>query len=100
MESQGTLRYSPKLLGDKSSKRWWLVVDCDPNIGAYYRDLYALHHYKCRVLNRPAWREHITVVRDEVPPHKHLWEKYDGEIIIFTNMISVLKPTATTGGSR
>lgn len=83
MESQGTLRYSPKLLGDKSSERWWLVVDCDPSIGAYYRDLYALYHYKCRVLYRPAWREHITVVRDEIPPNKHLWEKYDGEIVTF-----------------
>jgi hypothetical protein len=79
----GTLRYSPKLLGKKQSSKWWVVLDCDPAIGKYYRHLYKLKYHYCKSLLRPAWKEHITVVRDEEPPKKHLWEKYAGEEIGF-----------------
>ena len=82
-ESIGVLRYSPKLIGDRPSSKWWAVLDCDPAIGKYYRDLYWLDHYKCQTLQRPAWKEHITVIRDEEPPHKQFWERYDGEVIKF-----------------
>jgi len=60
-------------------------VDCDPEIGRYYRHLYSLAHNKCRNLLRPSWREHISVIRDEEPPEnkKHLWKKYDGQVVIF-----------------
>ena len=80
MKSQGTLRYSPKLLGDKPSAKWWLVLDCDENIGNLYRCLFHLDTHRVHRLNRPAWETHITVVRDEEPPDhaKHLWERYAG----------------------
>jgi len=81
--SVGTLRYSPKLLGNRESEKWWLVLDCDPNIGKYYRTLYHLDHHGCRTLMRPAWQEHITVIRNEEPPDKTLWEAYTGEVIEF-----------------
>jgi hypothetical protein len=32
---------------------------------------------------RPAWEEHISVVRDEEPPNKEFWEKYAGQEIEF-----------------
>jgi hypothetical protein len=75
--NKGTIRYSPKLLGASSSK-WWVVIDCDPELGRYYRHLFHLDSYRCNKLQRPAWECHITVVRDEEPPNKLLWEKYDG----------------------
>lgn len=81
--STGVLRYSPKLLGDKSSSKWWLVVDCDVSIGKYYRHLYKLHTHRCRKLQSPAWKEHITVIRDEEPSYKEFWGKYAGEIVEF-----------------
>lgn len=87
VKSVGKLRYSPQLLGaDSVSESWWLVVDCDPDIGAYYRALYRLQHHDCRKLLRPAWREHISVIRNEEPPEdrKYLWKKYDGQQVEFT----------------
>lgn len=79
----GILRYSPKLLGDKSSSKWWLVIDCDPEFGKYYRNLFYLMTNRCYKLQRPAWECHITVIRDEEPPNKELWEKYNGQEIDF-----------------
>jgi hypothetical protein len=75
----GILRYSPKLLGNKSSSKWWLVIDCDPDLGKYYRQLFHLMTYRCYKLQRPAWECHITVIRDEEPRNNELWEKYNGE---------------------
>lgn len=83
LESKGTLRYSPKLLGDRASDKWWLVVDCDPEIGKYYRHLFGSYNYHVRKLSKPAWKEHITVVRDEEPKNKHFWENWDQCEIIF-----------------
>ena len=80
--STGTLRYSPKLLGASSSK-WWIILDCSPEIGEYYRHLYFLHTHKTERLLRPAWKEHISVVADEEPPNKEPWEKHTGEVVKF-----------------
>lgn len=79
----GVLRYSPKLLGTKSSSKWWLVLDCDPELGKYYRNLFHLTTYRCYKLQRPAWECHITVIRDEEPSNKELWEKYNGKEVEF-----------------
>ena len=82
MESSGILRYSPKLLGNASSK-WWIVLDCDPEIGEYYRHLFFLNSHKIEKLQRPAWKEHISVVSNEEPLDKTQWEKHSGEIVTF-----------------
>lgn len=79
--STGTLRYSPKLIGDQpQSPNWWLVLDCDPEIGKYFRHLYLLDHYRCKTLRRPAWDSHITVIRNEEPDDKHkpMWNRFAG----------------------
>ena len=82
MKSIGTLRYSPKLLGNRSEK-WWLVVDCDLSIVNYFRHLYYLSHWKAREVIKPAWDSHITVIRNEEPPIKDHWEKYNGVSVEF-----------------
>lgn len=88
MRSAGTLRYSPRLLGDKHPEKpkWWLILDCDQEVGRYYRELYFIAHCRGDKLIRPAFREHITVVRDEEPPDdkKPLWWKYNREVVEFT----------------
>lgn len=83
-KSTGKLRYSVKR--ESSDQNWWVVLDCDPSIGTYYRHLYKLHHNHCRKLQRPFWGAHITVLRNEEPgdQYKPLWGKYAGEEIIFT----------------
>ena len=81
--SKGVLRYSPKSAGHKSSK-WWVVLDCDPEIGTYYRHLFHIYFHKCQRLMRPAWKEHVTIVRDEEPSNKALWEAHSGDVLDFT----------------
>lgn len=79
--STGTLRYSPKLIGDQpQSPNWWLIVSADSQIGKYFRHLYLLDHYRCKTLRKPAWDAHVTVIRNEEPldENKYLWEKYAG----------------------
>lgn len=91
--SIGKIRYSPKLAGNTSEK-WWVVVDCQKDIGNYYRYLYSHYFYKCKTIQRPAWDEHISVVRNEEPPNKNLWNKYEGCEIQFT-----YQPNIETDGS-
>jgi hypothetical protein len=81
--STGTLRYSPKR--EKSDQHWWLILDCDPALGQYYRHLYHQAHHQCRKLARPFWGPHITIVRNEEPDdaYKHLWDAYAGEELEF-----------------
>ena len=83
MKSVGILRYSPKLLGDRASEKWWLVLDCDESLGAYYRHLYWLAHFRTERLVRPAWREHVTVIRNEEPVNRGVWERHTGKAIEF-----------------
>lgn len=89
VNATGTLRYSVKR--EDSDQNWWVVVDCDPNIGQYYRHLYHLNHHRCRKLVRPFWEAHITVCRNEEPPetHKHLWGKHEGDEIEFQYRLGV-----------
>lgn len=60
-------------------------MDCDPEIGRYYRHLYQRDTYNCHKLSRPFWGAHVTLVRNEEPDveHKHLWDAYAGEAIEF-----------------
>ena len=94
-ESYGTLRYSPKLAGNRND-RWWLVLDCEREIGRYYRKLFELYQYRCSKLQIPAWEEHITVIRDEEPPNKDLWEKYEGQKFSFFCLIPPATNYVTT----
>jgi len=83
MQSTGIIRYSPDLLGNHEGHNWWIVLDCDPGIGKYYRWLYHINSFRTNKLSRPAWKEHITVVRDETPLHKEYWERYENEVVEF-----------------
>ena len=85
IKSSGIFRYSPQLLGEGCSVNWWLVIDADPGIGQLYRALYKLQAFNCDQLLRPAWAEHVSVIRNEEPldHKKNLWKKYDGESIEF-----------------
>jgi hypothetical protein len=90
LKSVGILRYSPKLNGslerrDGGSTKWWLVIDVDPDLGRYCRQLYHLSTYRSEKINRPVWEAHISVVRDEEPlgEYKPLWERHNGDEIEF-----------------
>lgn len=81
--STGTIRYSPKK--EEGHRNWWVILDCDPALGKYYRHLYHRGHHGCRKLAQPFWGPHITILRNEEPDDafKHLWGKYTGESVEF-----------------
>jgi len=61
-----------------------MVLDCSTEeIGRFYRHLYWLEHNKGHKLAKPYWGSHVTVVRNEEPPNRHLWWNYGGERISF-----------------
>jgi hypothetical protein len=45
--------------------------------------MYNWHFRAHAQLIRPAWSEHITVVRNEEPPNKLMWDLITSEIITF-----------------
>ena len=86
----GRLRYRPTNNGkiirrDGGTTKWWLVIDCDPNIGMYYRELYRIDNYSVRTIQRPAWDAHISVIANEKPDDKFMtaWRKHEGKRIQF-----------------
>jgi hypothetical protein len=87
-KSVGKLRYSPTINGtlnrrDGGTNKWWLVIDVDPEIGIYYRNLFKMSTYGVKTLQRPAWDAHISVVSNEIPPNKENWMKYNDMEIEF-----------------
>jgi hypothetical protein len=60
-----------------------MVIDCDPEIGVYYRHLFWLAQNKCQTLIRPTWKEHISVIRNEEPPKNYLWSTYGNYPVSF-----------------
>lgn len=56
-----------------------LIVRVDQDLADYYRRL--IPPYKN--VRRQRYPAHISVVRNEVPPHQALWGKYEGQPITF-----------------
>lgn len=86
-KSHGVLRYSPTTTDGKNrasshgDPKWWVILDCCPELIAYYRSLVLkLHGIK---LQKPLWGPHISVVRGDNPPNKEVWAKHTGKVIEF-----------------
>jgi hypothetical protein len=80
-KSTGKIKYSPKT--HKIDDKWWVVLDCQVDIGKYYRNLYELSTFKTEKLKVPSWKEHITIVRNEKPVNEEVWRVYNDRIIEF-----------------
>lgn len=108
MKSFGYLRYDPKHRATKF-KPWWLLLQCDDGLTAYYRDWiqreyshdipshqwlekaaidpkvnvsWPITQHGVRV-TRSAWGSHVSVVRGERPTDERLWKKYNRKKIWF-----------------
>lgn len=75
-KSSGKIRYS-------TTQKYWVMLDADPAIGSYYRNLFNSHHFNCKLINKPSWAEHITVVRNEKPLYKAAWSFYNKMVVEF-----------------
>jgi len=89
LTATGTLRYSPALgkaghaRRDGGSTQWWLIVECDPELGRYLRHQFLLGHRRTRRLQGPLWGAHISAIRGERPPLQALWKRWDGATVEF-----------------
>lgn len=87
IKGSGQLIYNPERPGIRKSRQndeFFLVVNVDPEIVAYYR--WWVYRRFMLQLQHTAWHPHVTVLdgRRYVTPEKQkLWEKYAGEIIHF-----------------
>jgi hypothetical protein len=78
------LRYSPTLRDGTTTRRdggtteWWLILDCDPELGRLLRHLFAVGVYRTRKAQPPLWGPHVSVVRGEEPADKSHWKKHAG----------------------
>ncbi len=88
--STGYYRFAPalnkegnKIRRDGSTTDWWLIIECDREIGRYYRHLYEESRHHAVQTREPLWGTHISVVRGEEPPYKNLWANCEGETVEF-----------------
>jgi hypothetical protein len=89
MQATGTFRYSPEIRKgslerrDGGNTRWWLIIDCDPEMGRFLRHLYTVATYQTRTIQAPLWGTHICVVRGEEPPNAAEWGRLAGTEVQF-----------------
>jgi hypothetical protein len=88
--STGIFRYSPPLNSkgkvirrDGKTTKWWLIIECDPELGRYLRYQFRIKTYATKPVQAPLWGTHISVIRNEEPGIKANWEKLQTQEIEF-----------------
>lgn len=73
IQSVGTLNYFSS---------WWIILECDHELGRYLRHLFFLAQHRCLKLGKPSRSELVTSqeYNERFPP---LWNKYQNEEISF-----------------
>lgn len=61
----------------------WIILQCDSNIGKYYRNLYSLEYFYKPKIQKPLWDAHITIVRNECTINETFRNKYNQIAIKF-----------------
>jgi hypothetical protein len=89
-KSTGIFRYSPPLNScgnlirrDGQSTKWWLIIECDPELGRYLRYQFQIKTYYTQSVQSPLWGTHISVIRNEEPPIKTHWESLQAQEVEF-----------------
>lgn len=80
----GTVRYNPTIRGDSTTRRdggsteWWVILDCDPELGRLLRHFYQQSRFRTVNPQPPLWGTHVSVIRGEEPPDKAKWKARNG----------------------
>jgi hypothetical protein len=83
--SSGVLVSDPKAKSIPNPGKWWLIIQCEADIGRYYRSQFNFFNRAKDVkLQAPAWESHISVIRGEEPQHPELWGSWDGQQVEFS----------------
>lgn len=82
--TSGTFRYSPTIRGESTARRdggsteWWVILDCDPELGRLLRHFYQQSRFRTVSPQPPLWGTHVSVVRGEEPPDRAKWKARNG----------------------
>lgn len=86
----GICRFAPPLgpggartRRDGGTTDWWLILQCEPDVGRYLRQLYALDMRRTRRLSDPLWGAHVSIVQNEMPPDLTHWRALEGQAMTF-----------------
>jgi len=81
--SSGIFVYDPKAKSIPNIGKWWLIIQCCPDLGRYYREMVNRYYRGSFKVQRPAWDAHISVIRGEEPSCPELWNTLAGQEIEF-----------------
>jgi hypothetical protein len=96
MYAKGRLRYDPTMPNHRDKEPWWLVLECDPELGRYYRELVEVSLWRTVSLMRPAWGTHVSILRGEAPrKNEDKWAKDAGRVLEFE-----YEPVVLTNGKH
>jgi hypothetical protein len=62
----------------------WMLLECDDNIGAMYRALYALDYFYKPRIQKPLWGSHISVIRGETVLDEQTKSKWQDKYIEYS----------------
>lgn len=86
----GICRFAPPLHADGGRVRrdgrttdGWMILACEPDVGRYLRQLYALDAHRIRSLADPLWGPHVSIVQEDRPPDAPLWRALEGQPMTF-----------------
>ena len=86
----GVRRFAPPLDArggrvrrDGRTTEWWLILQCDPELGRYLRHLFHLDVRRTHRISDPLWGPHVSIVQGEVPADPAAWKEGDGEVMTF-----------------
>jgi hypothetical protein len=86
----GICRFAPPLNAgggrvrrDGRTTDWWLILECEPDVGRYLRHLHALHTHRTDTLSDPLWGPHVSIIQDERPVDMRLWRSLEGQPMAF-----------------
>ncbi len=82
----GKYVFSPALSPDGNRVRrdgtttdWWLIIQCDRELGRYLRHLYKLEFPSSGNIGEPLWGAHVSIVQNEKPPNLKHWQDRDNQ---------------------
>jgi hypothetical protein len=86
----GVYRFAPpldasgnRIRRDGSTTDGWLIIQCEPDVGRYLRQLRMLQRPALPLLSDPLWGAHVSIVRGEELPNPADWKDREGRVVEF-----------------
>jgi hypothetical protein len=90
----GHYRFAPpldaagnRIRRDGSTTDGWLIIQCEPDLGRYLRQLRMMENRASPWLSDPLWGTHVSVVRGEALPDPRAWNDREGQLVEFEYLL-------------